>query len=405
MYYYDGAKYWDSNDKHNAEVIYQSALIEKEKFENLGYSVILCNTCNWEDIGKVLDLFRKDDVFFSIGINAAGLDLYMEDGKGLYECYDVPHISLNADQPYAGSESFYIGRLRNARCNNLIIGTNNGYSVVKCMEMAHFKSKIRAFFDNVTYYEVDEESLNYERDIDVLHTGRLYTTDTLRRSWNTEPMPMKLRNILNEVADYLENQAVSVYHAFKKVTDVYHEEELLEKMYTYFPVMFNYIIRWRRQKLVDVLIENEVPITMCDASWRDYKYAKKMRILGTNHAETMELYKRAKILVSDLAGFNNVTHGRNTEAISRGVAVVSEYSPFLDEEFKRYDAVDLFNWNNVYRVPEMVECLLNDDNKRTAMARKAFDIIKYKFTPENNAKAVLSVIDTYLRNRDGEVHG
>ena len=46
-----------------------------------------------------------------MGTNAAGLDFYTTDGKGLLEKYQVPHIALFADHPYLGRE-FYMNRLK-----------------------------------------------------------------------------------------------------------------------------------------------------------------------------------------------------------------------------------------------------------------------------------------------------
>lgn len=405
IFYYDGAEYWSDRDKHNADGNLLTAEIEKSNFEKLGYSVVLCNTCSWKDIQNVFELFRKDDVYFSMGINAAGMDLYMNDGKGLYECYDVPHITLNADQPYLGSETFYMGRLRNARCNNLLVATNNGMSVVDCMKLEQFQSSIKGTYEDLPFFEVDENALEYDRDIAVLYTGRLYENEAPSRDWNFDFTPDEIKDILNEVADYLESKAVSVYNAFFHVVTNSNKEYSIEALYSYFPKVFNYIIRWRRQKLVDTLVLADVPLTMCDASWREYKYANKMNILGTNRAGTMELYTRAKILVSDLAGFNNLTHGRNTVAMSRAVAVVSEHTKFLEEEFENKNAVKLYQWDNVSKVPDILNNLLENDARRFSMAKNAYELIKNKFTPENHTKSILSFVDKYLENRRGEGDG
>jgi len=73
-------------------------------FQYYGYEVLLVpdNEKN-RDIAS-LDYACKcllnDEIYFSVGINCAGIRLMLKNGKYLYEDLDVLHVSILSDAPY-----------------------------------------------------------------------------------------------------------------------------------------------------------------------------------------------------------------------------------------------------------------------------------------------------------------
>lgn len=392
--YHEPAKLWSKENYHCYENHRYVAEQIKGYFERYGYSVFVCDAGNWKDQKTALELLDRGDVYFSLGTNAAGLDLYTDDGEGVYEKYDVPHIVIMADHPYLDRGNFFMNRFRNARCNNLFVWVSN--DDMKCLALEELKSEIKVGFPatwGVTAEEFDDEQT---RDIEVLYTGRLYENASPIRVWNHMELSESIKTIMNDVADYLECKAVSVYDGFEHILSAYYMKNYIRGLYPYFRYMLIYIMEWRRIKLVDTLVKSGIHLTMCDNSWKSYKDAKKMTILGTQYQETLALYKRAKILVADVAGCNSYIHGRIWDAARYGTAVISEYSSWMDKYFFTPGAMKGFHWDEVNELPSTIEYLLTNDDARIAMTKKTYNIIKENFTAEQFVKNLVTMVDLYL---------
>ena len=390
IFFHEPSTLWNSHLQHCYENHKMVGYEHKRVFEEYGYPTVVCDVGKWQDIAKVLQLLKNDSVFFTMGTNAAGLDLYTVDGEGLLEKYPVPHIAFFADHPYLNRELF-MDRLKNARIHKLFFGLVNGMADEKCIELEGF-NKIEGCIYAAPYFDFENDRSNEERDIDVLFTGRLYSNKAPDRSWNHTCLSSEIKNQLNEVADYLECYAVSVYDGFCNVLREYGKKEGLPKLYPYFSLMLSYIMQWRRLRLVETLVRNQVPLVMCDASWHEHKYSNKMRILATKYQETLQLYKRAKIVVADLAGFNNYTHDRVLHAVKYGAAVICEQSTWMEKYFYSSGAMKGFDWKLVGDVPNMVNDLLDNEAERADMTERAYDILKNNFSGKQYVEKIISVI-------------
>lgn len=394
--YHENAKLWDSGGKHNYECHRETAYGYKILFERFGYPAIVCDAYNWMDQKRVLELFDANDVYFTMGTNAAGVDTYLQDGRSLYEKYDVPHISLICDHFCMDRGGFFKDRLRNARCKNLILCLANGIDEANYLKYDDLNENVRNVFFTMPWLNDVKQDINMERDIEVLYTGRLYENKLPERTWNRGIIPARDTHILNEVADYMECRATSIYKAFSYILSVNNLQNSIKKFYPYFADVLEYIVRWRRLRLVDCLIENGIRLTMCDKSWEQYKYADEMDILGTKYYETMELYKRAKILVADLAGFNDYTHDRCLHAAKFGSAVICEKSTWMQENFFSCNAMIGFDWFELDKVPTMIKSMLNDDEKRLDMTVKANSILCKKFSRKKYVEKILETVNEHI---------
>ena len=58
-----------------------------------------------------------------------------------------------------------------------------------------------------------------------------------------------------------------------------------------------------------------------------------------------------------------------------------------------------FHWDEVHRVPAIINELLKNDTKRVGMTKRAHEVIKKHFTEEQFVKQMTMVVDLYLLNK------
>jgi spore maturation protein CgeB len=207
--------------------------------------------------------------------------------------------------------------------------------------------------------------------------------------------------LLNEVADYLEENAVTVVDGFKAVLGLrgLNEPEILKNYYKYFTMMYKYIKTYRRVKCLEKIAASGLIVDVCDSSWENVNFSKNLRIHGTTFNESLKLYKRSKVLLNEMAEFNSGSHNRIFDGTLSGAAIVSEYSSYLAEKFENGIDIEYFNWNNLNKMPQIIQSLLKDENKRDAMVHNAYNKVLNEHMPVHRASIILEIVNSYLSGR------
>lgn len=159
--------------------------------------------------------------------------------------------------------------------------------------------------------------------------------------------------------------------------------------------MFEYIKTYRRTKLMNALLDAGFSVTVWSDSWKNFQQSSKLNFIqADNTEEILNLYKRSRILVQDMAEFNDGSHSRIGDVTICGAAIISEYSKYLGEIFTS-DELLMFNWSKLDMLPSHVQYLLDHPNERKHRVRKMFRKVEKYCLSEQAARVVLVNVEKY----------
>ena len=363
-------------------------------FQQCGEEVVLIDVGQADYLQTLSDVLASNEVFFSIGHNEIGVNISFNTGEGLYTNLNIPHVALLDDAPY----NVVTFATKNVECNNLLVGVRDK-SHLECLRMDTYRSPVKmSAFIPFSASEIPKEiHLDRPKDIDVIYSAIYYGMP--QRGWRN--LSTRIRNLLDDVADYLEAHAVTVLDGFKAVLKDRDlgEAAILKECYKYFTMMYVYIKTYRRVKCLEIIAASGIVVDVCDSSWENVSFAKNLRIHGTTYDESLELYKRSKILLQEMAEFNNGAHNRVFDATLSGTAVVSEYSAYLAKKFISGIDMQFFDWDNINEMPNMIKSILKNEQQRKAMVFSSYSKILKDHLPVNRAARILEMVELYTSGK------
>lgn len=158
------------------------------------------------DWQKDLQNAISERVYFSIGFNSAGIGL-CGNGTLLCQLFNYPHISLMTEVPYHFL-SKYLTEPGIDNRNNIILHLeriDNLY--IKQLQSEKEQFKTHPFF----FGGVKSEKSSQDKDIDIIFSGSFAGSPV--REWNRQMIPVFVKSILNDTADYMETYASAVPEA------------------------------------------------------------------------------------------------------------------------------------------------------------------------------------------------
>lgn len=377
----------------NSFVRYVSDGIEKE-LKKKHYNVISLDITSEDYLERVADIFKTQEIYFSIGHNEYGINLFLDDNMSLYEYYDVPHVVLYDDAPY----NIVLSTANKCKCKNLIVAVRDR-SHIECLNYENISSNIKMglFLPFSANIEPEETNIHVKKDIDVLYRSCYYGSMD-RGMWHNPSINTTIIKILDEVADVGEQLPVTVLESFKIVLKAHKMEEMcfLPILYKFFTPIYQYIKTYRRNRLLNSLVKKGFKINVCDRSWESAEFADKLLIHKTELSDSLELNRRSKVLIQDMAEFNDGIHPRMLNSILLGTPVISEYSKFVDEEFENEKDYFLYKWNNIEKASEYLENLLSDEIKRKESVYSAWGKIISNHTAANEAEKIVNAVELYI---------
>ena len=369
---------------------YYMALVQA--FESFGQEVLVVDVSKPDYLQHLMSILQTQKIYFSMGHNDLGINLKFNTGEFLYEKLPMIHFSWLGDAPY----NEVMKNMNNIGCRNLIVGCADRSHILAWQIVHKDAAQIVTFMPSMGTAIPNPMGLDQKRDIDVLFSATFYGMP--KRVWRDMSLSWGISKLLDEVADYLEEHSVSVFRGFKEVllAQELYDDGVLASCYKFFTMMYVYIKTYRRVKLLECVSAAGILVDVCDESWLAAPFSSRLRILGTRYRESQQLYLRTKILLQDMAEFNEGTHQRIFDAMLSGAAIVSEKSSYIEDSFLSGEDIILFDGNKGLRqVPIEIENILADNGKREDMIHKAYHKVLAHYMPKNSAEKILKLVDLY----------
>ena len=371
-----------------------------EGFQKQGKNVAFCDCDDWDSVKACFELFGAGRVAFSVGLNSCGMTWNIE-GIGnvkLYEKYDVPHVSILVDLPY----NKCVNGMEKPCARHIV--TLLDYSAMEYMQYAYPEKAISSIFLPLAGMEYkgskelfDVVAKPYDVVVSAGRWGMAWSgKGKLARPWHENGTGRYIANILDDAADYLENNADNVWPALKLVMNARGMlgEDYLRKMLPYCWDLLLYIKSYRRIKAVEFLVRNDIPVDVFGNGWEKVAFADKLRLHGPiSYEESLHVASQAKIIFQDQAEFNHGAHDRVFTGMLNGAVIVSEFSRYLADEFEDGRDLFLFDWQDGERQVQVINELLADESKRLAVAVSAYGKADRRHRWQHRAERILEAVN------------
>ena len=368
-----------------------------DAFEALDNNVVRIYIEKQEDRQLAYDLMKNGEIEFSVGLNNCVSGIYISPGETMYKNLDTPYVSILLDAPY------------NLTVDNIGFDCKNHFL---CLLDKSYLGIVKKLYPHKKFYGEmflplggiaggnEDEIFSRERFYDVVISASSFSNGNPVRFWHEDEADKKFVRILDDVADYLLTEPVSVAEGFKYVLNergLYDDKFMLVMIPYYFKV-FRYIKTVRRAKSIELLVKNDIHVDIFGDGWdnvpivRD-NIGKCVRLhKGTSYQEALDLMARAKVVFQDQAEFNNGAHDRVFSAMLSGAVVVSEYSSYLDKEFSNGKDIFMYDWKNGLSQVNVIKELINDESKRLSAAVSAYGKVNERHRWINRAQSIVEAM-------------
>lgn len=375
-------------------------LISKEiaaGFEQIGCNVFYCPFTDSDKIQEGYYKMQDGNIDFSIGLNNFPSTMLNDKGESCYKNLDVPYVSILLDAPY------------NPTIGNMLFDCKNHFVCV--LDKSHV-SLIDDIYSSKKFMGKmflplggiaggnEDEIFSRERLYDVVYASSIYENGDPGRKWH-EVLELKpYCNFLDDIADYLINNPVSVDEGVKYVLKErgLYDDIFRKKILPFYFALFFYIKAIRRVKSLEFLVKNDIVVDVFGAGWENVplvhsKYGKNIKLHGQVPYKTvLDVTSKAKIVYQDQAEFNNGAHDRVYSSMLSGAVVVSEYSTYLQKEFIDGQDIFLYDWKNGLSQIQVINELLNNESQRLSVAIGAYGKVTNKHRWVNRAQSIIEAM-------------
>lgn len=348
-----------------------------DAFEKIHNKVVRVDIEKQEDRQLAYDLMVSGEVEFSVGLNNSVANILKSNKKCIYESLDVPYVSILLDAPY------------NTSVGNIEFDCKKHFLCL--LDKSHLGIVQKLYPQKKLYGEMflplggiaggnEDEVFSRERPYDVIVSANSFSNGNPVRFWHEDEADKNFVKILDDVADYLLTEPVSVAQGFKYILSErgLYDEVFINAMLPYYFKVFRYIKTVRRAKSIELLVKNDICVDIFGDGWDNVPIVRdniggRVRLhKGTSYQEALDLMSQAKIVFQDQAEFNNGAHDRVFSAMLSGSVVVSEYSSYLDKEFSDNKNIFMYDWKNGLSQVNIIKELLCNESKRLSVAISAY---------------------------------
>lgn len=361
-------------------------------FSQLGVEVVIGDLNDASTMLGARHCLLNGDIAFSVGANNAGKYMVDTDGRCVYEYIDTPFVSIMLDAPY------------NVATDNIGFPCRKHYVCV--LDKTHIDA-LKYCYPNANFAGCmllplggspgsrEDEIFGNERPLDVVYSAGLYSGGSFEPAWLEYEENQFVIRILNDVADYMLANPVSVLTALNIVLEDrgFFGEEYTKKFTPHLFSLFHYVKHHRRYNIMEILAKEEIPVEVYGGGWAQVPFANKLRIHGeVSYEEVLAAFSKAKVVLQDQAEYNNGGHDRVFTAMLNGAAVVSEYSTYLANKFEANKDIFLFDWKNTVSQLQIVDELINNESLRLSAAISAYGKASANHRWVNRAQSIMEMV-------------
>lgn len=350
------------------------------EFKRLGYSVFYFDLEDAENSAKKLRKFVKPNETVMITFNFEGLEKEQgvyKDGIGyVWDGYQIPCYNIAVDHPY-----YYHERLADLPRKYYHISIDRNHE-------AYFKT-FYPEFEHLGFLPLAGSRRNElckpEKKRDVILTGNFTPTSFCEPyiHWINDEYAAFYQGIIDDI----------IAHPWRTVEEAaleHCEHEMGENSYRDLRIALHkmifidiYVRNYWRGEAVKVLTDAGIRVDVYGKGWDELECSHPENLIlhpQTTSAECMQAIAESKVSLNVMPWFKDGAHDRVFNSILNGTVCVTDKSKYLCEELQEGQGVSYFELQNIKRLPEIVQKLLDRDDLREEMLQKGTGIVTEKHT-------------------------
>lgn len=354
-------------------------------FRKLGRETVFVDLTDIPGLQSNLsNAFSRGNVEFVLSFGAAGY-CFESGGKNIYDQFPFPFFAFQIDHPAHHLDRF---------CFNNIIISAMDRSHVRFLNN-YFKGSKKAFFMPHGGCRSKYAGTEREKKVNVIFPASyMNVNEQLASIKRLEPFSQKL--ISETVEIILANDAIPIEDALGKVAgnlgiDIYDEKlkakvagEVIRKIETFVRAL-------KRTKMLQILDDSGISVDIYGNGWpaNPFKFHKVHNALPFN--EINALMTESKVVIN-AANIPDGAHERVFTTMLNGALSVSDYNPYLEENFKENSEIVFYRWTQMDKMPEIINKLLSDNDMREEITHRGTTVANAAHTWEHRAARVLDIV-------------
>lgn len=328
-------------------------------YEALSRTSLRCRIIEFEEARKHLLLDPAD---FTISFNSAPT---LQDGSLLCDYMEIPHVACLVDP------SFHITSF-----------LNNTHMLTTCDDQASaaFAKLLNPriyFFPHAVERELSPDPTK-EKIYDVVMLASFIDCEGRRKNWKNQYSPLIYgameetikRSLTDESTSFIFAFLEELGKAFKNTTkDPMEDPGIIEA----FKELEQYIKGRDRIDLIESVKSHKVHVfgnSGDELTWETY-FKKNPNVIvhpSISFTEALEVMKQTKILLNSSIKNKHGAHERIFSGPACGAVVVTNDNSYMRELFVDGEEIVLFRRSEFNKVDKTINLLLNDENRRQAIA-------------------------------------
>ncbi len=380
---YKGNSQYDAFDSFNTSL--------KNALQHRGHNVDTFDLIQENTFNKLLEIFTVKKYDLIIGIN--GIGCYIKIGEeliynviktfflGIFVDHPIYHMSRLSDHSYYFMASFvdkdHVDFLQNT------LPDNQALKFFMPLSGEKYKEEIK----NLDEYKT-------LKDIDILFTGSNFGIP--EKNWkNVEYFPCY---ILDEIAEELiNNDYISVEDAQNKIFNKYKikfSSISKAQLSNILSLIVNYVRQYKRDVILKKIFQTKLNITVYGKNWEDVvkDYENVIYKGEVSLTESMQLTKRAKIVINLNTNFVNGGHDRVFTGMLNQAVVFTDKSKYYDEYYEDKKDYLTYSFSTLDEDILKLKEYITDDKKLFDMANSAYNITKENHSWDERVKYLENMV-------------
>lgn len=347
---------------------------------------------NMENAMKQLsEIFITKSFDIVIGFNGIGGDMEAEN-KSIYDILKTYYLGIFVDHP-----AFVVSRLVTPM--NYFLASFLDKSHVDFVQNSMPESQILKFFMPLSGTQYEDEIKTFEeykslKNIDILFTGSNFGKPL--KKWEDNILFPSF--LFDELAEKLIlDDYISVEDAFNQILDKYKiafSTISKAQISNTISMVISYVRQYKRELVMKKIFQSGLSITVYGKNWDELveKYPNVINGGEVSLEKSMELTKKAKVIINLNTNFTNGAHDRVFTGMLNHAVVFTDKSTYYDEFYE--DKIDYLTYSlntldeDIKKLNEYVQ----DDEKLFAMANKAYEITSINHSWTQRAKYLENMI-------------
>lgn len=371
----------------------------KSIFETLGHDVFIIDVKQgFVNNSKIsVDFSLLDKIDFIYEFNNMGLDFKDAAGNDLTVSKDIPIYSYMFDSPLFFAEDF----LKYPPNKSAVLTDRNHVKYIK----RFYKSVKNAFFVPLGSEEKQGDLISFRnRSIGCIYLGSLKEAPShLEDAFSEHLFEYQKTHTELTTEDAIESFYQSLTddeykkllpEVSKKYPEKRTDDEFILRLNAHYCFADLKINSFFRKRLVEVLVENGIDVTVYGKGWDDEKLnANPHFIYGglISQDECIEKMHNSKFVLNSMPWFKDGTHDRIYNAMLAKALCITDKSRYLCEEFEDGKDIVFYDLDDMNRLPELVKHYELHPDEAESIIEKAYDKAVLKHSWVNRGIDILEL--------------